>query len=344
MGAVAAHVPTVSILLPTYNRARFLPAALDAIRAQTYTDWELVVVDDGSTDDTAEVLARLCHGLPQPVRCVTQPNAGAYGARNTALDHARGRYMAFYDSDDKWLPMHLESCVRALDANPDVAWVYAACRIVDHATGAMVDSDTFRIAGTPRPFMALTAGVRGALRVFEDARTVACALTDGLYCGLQNSVIRREVFEPARFQAAYRNEAEDQLFVIRALKNGWRMGYLDAVHVEYVIHSANSSASATGQTTDRQLAVYRPLVRGFEELVSECAWTPLERRALAQRLAREHFWHVGYAVLWRAGRRREALEAYRAGLRVWPWSLSAWKTYLLARLRTGASGAAGEAA
>jgi glycosyltransferase involved in cell wall biosynthesis len=332
---IADDMPRVSVLLPTWNRAAFLPAAFDALRAQTCADWELIVVDDGSTDDTAAVVRRLGAGLARPLVYVKQPNAGAYGARNTALARATAPAVAFYDSDDLWLPHHLEQSLRALDEAPDVDWVYAACRMVDHATGRVLASDTFRLNGAPRPFRQLRTRRTGALHVLDDPRTLECALRHGLYCGLQNSVIRRAVFAAGPFRTTFRNEGEDQLFLMRALKRGTRIGYLDDIHVEYRVHDANSSGSATDRRPDRELSVYLPLARGFEELLGEFAWRGRERRALARRLAREHFWHVGYAVLWKNGRRREALDEFKAGLRVWPWSLACWKTYLLARLRLG---------
>src|SRR4051812_27741752 len=96
----ADAVPAVSVILPTYNRAKFLPQAFASIKAQTFTDWELVVVDDGSTDDTAAVVAEQTRGWPQSVRYVRQENRGAYGARNTGLDLVRGDAVAFFDSDD----------------------------------------------------------------------------------------------------------------------------------------------------------------------------------------------------------------------------------------------------
>src|SRR3712207_6270965 len=98
------HNPTVSIILPTYNRAKFLPQAFGSIRSQTWTDWELIIVDDGSTDETPEFLKELTANFQQPVRYICQENQGAYGARNTGLDHAIGKYIAFFDSDDLWLP------------------------------------------------------------------------------------------------------------------------------------------------------------------------------------------------------------------------------------------------
>ena len=105
---------TVSVILPTYNRAQFLPAAFASIANQTFTDWELVIVDDGSTDNTPDVVRAF--ETSKPVRCVRQDNRGAYAARNRGLDEASGTYVAFFDSDDLWLPHHLQRCVQALGA------------------------------------------------------------------------------------------------------------------------------------------------------------------------------------------------------------------------------------
>src|SRR5262249_10652580 len=127
--------PQVSIILPTYNRARFLPQAFASIRSQRCTTWELVVVDDGSTDATPELVQQFRAEVPQPVRYIRQANGGPYAARNTGLDAAHGEYVAFFDSDDVWLPHHLQDCAEALAAHPDVDWVYGACRIVEEGTG-----------------------------------------------------------------------------------------------------------------------------------------------------------------------------------------------------------------
>ena len=93
-------------------------------------------------------------------------------------------------------------------------------------------------------------------------------------------------------------------------------------------------APAASQSVERKLNVYRPLVRGLEGLRGEFVWTPAERREITRRIGYEYFWHIGYAVLWQAGRRTEALAAYRAGLREWPWSAACWKTYVSARMKS----------
>ena len=324
--------PAVTIILPTYNRERFLPDAFACIAAQALTDWELVVVDDGSTDQTREIVEGFAPPAGQAVRYLRQANAGAYAARNTGLDHASGRYVAFFDSDDLWLPHHLERCVSALEAHPDVDWVYAACRLVDVASGAVIEPSTFRVAGTPRPFMALRVRRAGDLRVIDDPDVVACQITHGLYAGLQNSVIRRRVFEHDRLWPDYR-VVEDVLFLIRWLARGGVIAYFDDVHVIYRIHGDNSSASVSGGSAARLMPVFDEQVRGYERLLAELPLPRGAERALKKKLAAVAFWHKGYAGHWQLGDAQAALRAYRAALRVWPWSPAMWKTYLACRLR-----------
>ena len=323
----------VSVILPTYNRSPFLPAAFRAIASQQLTSWELVVVDDGSTDDTRDVVARLTHGWPQQVRYVHQTNQGAYGARNTGLDHATGRYVAFYDSDDVWLPHHLSTCVAALEASPDVDWIYAACEVVDFETRNVIETSTFYPDGKPRPFMQLRHEVRGAARIIADPDMIRCHVMHGLHCGLQNSVIRRRVFGRMKFQTDLRNEAEDQLFPVRAVILGSRIGYVDDVHVRYHVHGGNSSGSSTDRSIEKKRRVLEPLIAGYERLLRETPLSAAERRAVRRRIGSEAFWNLGYAGYWAGGDRRQALATFVGALRVWPWDLGQWKTYALALVR-----------
>ncbi|MEE4317488.1 MAG: glycosyltransferase family 2 protein [Erythrobacter sp.] len=99
-------IPTVSIVVPTYNRAATLERALGSISAQTYGDHETIVIDDGSTDDTPALLQRL--NAQPALRCVRVAHGGAAAARNQGIALARGRFVAFLDSDDAWTPDKLE--------------------------------------------------------------------------------------------------------------------------------------------------------------------------------------------------------------------------------------------
>ena len=302
--------PVVSIILPTYNRARFLPEAIESIRSQQFTHWELIVVDDGSTDETPELIEQLTADIWQPVRFIRQENQGPYAARNTGLDHAAGRYIAFFDSDDLWLPHHLNDCVESLEANPHVDWVYGACRIVDEATGTVVADSTFYVDGKPRPFLQLDSRQRGPLRIIEDRDAFRCMILHGLYNGLQNSLWRASSFAQERFDAVRRNEAEDQLAVLRTIADGKKIGYLDSVHVVYRIHADNSSGAATKATVERRRRVLEEVIVGFERLPHDVALSRSELVALHRRLNREYFWHLGYSVLFANGLRLEALPGF----------------------------------
>jgi glycosyltransferase involved in cell wall biosynthesis len=121
--------PTVSVVLIFYNDERFLPEAIDSVFAQTYTDWELILADDGSTDGSTEIALRWAEELPQRVRYVEHPghaNRGPSAARNLGTSHARGRYLAVLDSDDVWEPVKLAEQVAILERHPEVGLVFGA--------------------------------------------------------------------------------------------------------------------------------------------------------------------------------------------------------------------------
>jgi glycosyltransferase involved in cell wall biosynthesis len=324
MGQGAAGL--ISVILPTYNRALFLTEAFASIAAQWHRNWELIVVDDGSTDETSEVLDRLVPDCPGPVRVVRQPNAGAYAARNTGLDQATGDAVAFFDSDDLWLPHHLERCAQALVTHPEVDWVFGACRMVDMDSNRELAPTTIYVKGRPRPFLSLRTLADGELRVIDDERATAMQIEHGLYCGLQNSVVRRSVFEHRRFWSDYL-VVEDEMFVIRLLAAGGRFAYFDNPHVVYRVHADNSSGSATGQDTTRQRRIFSEMVRGLERVGAETPLSSPARRALARRVAHERGWGLGYSAYWQGGDVSQARACYRQALRDWPWSPAMWKTF-----------------
>jgi glycosyltransferase involved in cell wall biosynthesis len=121
---VETAVPVVSVVLPTYNRAAFLREAIESVRAQTFQDWELLVVDDGSTDDTAVIVQEFAR-RDRRIRNMRQANGGLHAARNTGLRAASGRYMTFLDDDDLLLPNKLAHQVPAMEARPELGFLYS---------------------------------------------------------------------------------------------------------------------------------------------------------------------------------------------------------------------------
>lgn len=115
--------PVISIIMPCYNAAAHLAQSVGSVLAQTRADWELIIVDDGSTDASWQELQRLAATDPR-IRVLRQPNAGAAAARNRALLEARGVHTAFLDADDSWHPEFLESMEAALASDPDAGIAY----------------------------------------------------------------------------------------------------------------------------------------------------------------------------------------------------------------------------
>ncbi len=113
-------MPKVSVILPSYNSGSYLSAAINSVLAQTYTDFEVIIVDDGSSDDTANVVAPYIGRILY----VWQENRGVAAARNTGLRMARGEFIAWLDADDNWLPTKLERQMEKF-TDPDVGLVYS---------------------------------------------------------------------------------------------------------------------------------------------------------------------------------------------------------------------------
>jgi glycosyltransferase involved in cell wall biosynthesis len=121
-------MPEVSVVLPTYNRLPLLCRAVASVIGQTFSDWELIVVNDGSTDDTREYL----EAIDDPrVRPLSLEHRGITSARNAGLRLARGEWVAFHDSDDLWLPEKLEWQLRRVAAQPTCRWSYTRYSFID---------------------------------------------------------------------------------------------------------------------------------------------------------------------------------------------------------------------
>ncbi|MEB3212954.1 MAG: glycosyltransferase [Leptolyngbyaceae bacterium] len=131
--------PRVSVVIPTYNCDRYLPEAIDSVLSQSYPDYEVLVIDDGSTDRTAEIL----DGYGDRLRAIHQTNQGVAIARNHGIQLARGEFIAFLDADDVWLPHKLDAQVKLFEAchqaGDSVGMVHSGWHRVDHTLQRQVE-------------------------------------------------------------------------------------------------------------------------------------------------------------------------------------------------------------
>jgi glycosyltransferase involved in cell wall biosynthesis len=121
-------MPKISVIIPTYNRANYLPQAINSVLNQSAKDVDIMVIDDGSTDNTKDIIRPYL----KSIKYIRQDNAGAASARNTGIENAKGEWIAFLDSDDFWEFSHLEKLIEKQQRNPKAALIYSGKRWVDH--------------------------------------------------------------------------------------------------------------------------------------------------------------------------------------------------------------------
>jgi len=129
-----SSTPLISVVIAAYNMARYLPAALDSVLRQTFPDFEVHVVDDGSTDDTQQILRAIADSR---VQCHYQPNRGQAAAKNAGIRASRGEFVAFLDADDAWMPHKLATQLPLFERSASVGVVYAPAIYVD-ASGQVI--------------------------------------------------------------------------------------------------------------------------------------------------------------------------------------------------------------
>ena len=134
--------PTVTVVIPAYNATRYIAETIDTVLAQTYRNFEVVVVDDGSTDGTIKLITELGQ-RDSRIKLVSQANRGVSAARNTGIERAKGEYIAILDADDLWEPTKLEKQVNSLDTHPRAGLCYTWTAMADtegKATGRIIAS------------------------------------------------------------------------------------------------------------------------------------------------------------------------------------------------------------
>ena len=116
--SISENKYSVSVVIPAYNIGDFIARAINSVLAQTHPPSEIIVVDDGSTDNTGEVI----RSFGEKVRYIHQQNGGLSAARNTAMRASECKWISFLDGDDEWLPGHLQAQIELLRRNPDLMW------------------------------------------------------------------------------------------------------------------------------------------------------------------------------------------------------------------------------
>ncbi len=322
--------PTVSVIVPLYNREKFLPQLYATLDAQTFKDFEVILIDDGSTDNTQQWLQEhsLAHG--QDVIYRHQENAGPYVARNYGLSLAKGQYIAFQDSDDEWPNYHLDEFVKALDEHSDIDWLFGSLQRIDHDTKEIKESSNFIMAdGSRHPFVSLLTEKRNAISVIVDENIKTVAIEHCVPGSTQCAIIRKSIFEKNVFDGSYRT-AYDRFYAIKSVLQGHKFAFVDTTHQIYHIHDAHISLVA-GASPEKAERSAKTMLRGYSSLL-DLAHTKQEKLAIKKQLAKVNAWELSIALK-DLGKLKASSSAM---LEAWKLDPSNWrfaKSYLVSLLR-----------
>ena len=323
-------MPLVSVIIPTYNRAPLLKEAISSVRSQTFVDWELIVVDDGSEDDTAEVVLSFSK---KDLRIRYFKNAyqkGPAGARKYGIYLAKGDYIAFLDSDDLWKPWHLARGIYFLETYKDISWFYADVEILKNSQ-IVVDSVKKKYWSARELF--LTEEREKNFFVFNDKNFLFKALKYEIFAGLQTSILRRSLFNIINFDENIRI-GEDKLLVYEAILAGCKFAYLLEIHATYRIHSNHLSNVDSEEDFSMQINKLLEYAKFYQTLLKRLPISKKrERKVIIQKLADLYFWDIGYSILWQKMRSKETFSYFYKALVLYPLNPKFWKTFFLCGVR-----------
>ncbi len=276
-------MPTVSVIIPTYNRGYVIESAIESVLAQTHRDFEIIVVDDGSTDDTKQRLSRYAG----KIRCLEGPHRGAAAARNAGIRQARGEFVAFLDSDDIWLPEKLAKVVDVFQHELAVGMVTSYLTLIDEQDRRVLGLKPAKRPGTTYEGMLLEGSAQSSAVVIRRSSLDAVGLFDEEAEGM-----------------------EDLELFLRVARR-FRVVHLDEELGRYRRHVLKFPEGLH--------RVYRGFVRTYEKVLGELRPDELDHHAVQtvrRYLARSHY--VLGVLEARMGRRRSARRHIAAAIRLWP--------------------------
>ena len=274
-------MPKVSVIIPTYNQGRFITSTIDSVINQTYKDFEIIIIVDGSTDDTLERLER----FGNKIKIIQQENSERAVARNNGVKNSCGEYLAFLDSDDLWNSNKLEIQVKILDTNPDISLVYSTCERIDENSNKI------------RPAKRQLEGYSGYVYEKLLMRNFIVSPTP---------IVRRNLFEETTGFVTKYIPYEDWEFWIRFSLKG-KVEFIPTPLAYYRIHSAQSVKTITAERIEHATTLLLEDSFKLQEIPNN-----LRNKALALANLRYCYWYI------LANNNKTAKEKIKRAIKLYP--------------------------
>ncbi len=293
--------PRISVVIPAYNSRAFIPDAIDSVLGQTYRDFEIIIVDDGSTDAIGELI----EARYPDARCLRIEHGGPSRARNTGIRNARGEFIAFLDADDIWLPTKLEKQIEYFDGHPDVAMVFTENHYFD-------DSGTIDYSFKLDKRILMKGNVPANIFLYSGVATPTV-------------IVRKNVFDEVGYFDEELSIAEDDNLWIR-ISSKYEVGLIDEILVKIRRNHASLTTDILG------------VIRGVEKNIEllKTKYRCLDQRMqpiIAKKISILHN-NMGY-YYFRNGELKAARSEYRKSLQHDPGNFNSCRYLIFSLLPTG---------
>lgn len=280
----------ISIITPTYNREAFLPAAIESVLAQSYKEFELIIVDDGSTDNSRELINAYADKDPR-VKYLYQENQRQSVARNYALSIAKGDFICFLDSDNYWPHDKLEKSLKAFEQHPEADIVYGDCITIDEQGNELHRNNMHRYSGN-----------------------IAALLLKDNFVSMNTTMTRRKCFNEMGGMSGKRRVADDYDLWLK-FSARYRFQYIPEFLAYYRVmeNQISSNKKLRFETNEKIildfLAAFPDAVSKYEKKAGLTAFYTRKARHYA------------------ASDKKEAYKAIRIALGINPFSLGVWRSF-----------------
>ncbi len=260
--------PMVTVIIPAYNAAEFLPAAITSVQQQTCSDWELLIINDGSTDDTVAVV-RQYQEIDHCIHLIHQLNQGVSTARNLGIEKSKGQIIAFLDADDQWFPDKLQQHLQHFQSHPRLGVSFSQVEILNQSGESTGQVSSSRLTDLNPEYL-----------LSENPTTTT-----------SNWVVRKEVFAQVGGFSSDMSYSEDLEWLLRVICTGvWEIAGINQVLTRYRTSSAGLSSNLYRMETGwnqlvEKAKIYAPqLVENHFALAQALHLRYLARRAFRLKL------------------------------------------------------------
>ncbi len=300
----------VSAVIPTFNRSDLIAHALNSIRHQSYRPIEIVIVDDGSTDNTIDEVRNWSKQYEDSktlrIRCLSQTNQGANAARNRGVEESHGKFIAFLDSDDQWLPQKLEKQINILQKNNNIGGVYCGMRNVDLVTG-----EKEKISP----------------RAYPEGDLLRQLLIHDVTEATSAWVVRKDCFASVgKFDMSLPARQDWDMWI--RLSEKFKIGSIPEILVE----QGNHPGERVRSKAHREIEAHQTIFRKYAFLRAQFPlWVSLASRSAMYRRRGRVYFHRGIS-------RKKALAMYVLAILVWPFNFDSYAALIGMGLSAGFRG------